>query len=163
MIADKPAYPPGKKYEYSNVGYTIAGAMAEKVTGATWEDLVKREVFEPLELTEAGFGPPKSADETLEQPRGHRKVLAGKVAVDDKADNTPIMGPAGTVHMTLQNLCTFAKEHLRGQLGAGKLLSAETYKRLHTPELDGYACGWLRKEPNAEIPYTVYWHNGSNT
>ena len=38
-----------------------------------------------------------------------------------------------------------------------------TYKRLHTPELDHYACGWMRKEPNDEIPYTVYWHNGSNT
>ena len=163
VIADKPAYPPGKKYEYSNVGYTIAGAMAEKVTGATWEDLVKREVFEPLKLTEAGFGPPKSSDETLEQPRGHRKVLAGKVSVDDKADNTPIMGPAGTVHMTLQDLCTFAREHMLGQLGTGKLLSAETYKLLHTPELDDYACGWVRKEPSAEIPYTVYWHNGSNT
>ncbi|MEX0678329.1 MAG: serine hydrolase domain-containing protein [Pirellulales bacterium] len=163
VIADKPAYPPGKKYAYSNVGYTIAGAMAEKATGATWEDLVKREVFEPLELTEAGFGPPKSADDTLEQPRGHRKVLAGKVSVDDEADNTPIMGPAGTVHMTLQNLCTFAREHMLGQLGSGKLLSAETYKRLHTPELDDYACGWLRKDPSAEIPCTVYWHNGSNT
>ncbi len=45
VIADKPAYPAGKKHAYSNVGYTIAGAMAEKVTGATWEDLVKREVF----------------------------------------------------------------------------------------------------------------------
>jgi len=163
VISDKPAYPPGKKYAYSNVGYTIAGAMAEKVTGATWEDLVKREVFEPLELSEAGFGPPKSADETLEQPRGHRAVLAGKVSVDDEADNTPIMGPAGTVHMTLQNLCTFAREHMLGQLGAGKLLSAETYKLLHTPELNQYACGWIRKEPDEEIPYTVYWHNGSNT
>lgn len=163
VIADKPAYPPGKKYAYSNVGYTIAGAMAEKVTGAAWEDLVKREVFEPLGLSDAGFGPPKSADETLEQPRGHRKVLAGKISVDDKADNTPIMGPSGTVHMTLQNLCTFAREHMLGQLGTGKLLSAETYKRLHTPELDAYACGWVRKEPSAEIPCTVYWHNGSNT
>ena len=65
--------------------------------------------------------------------------------------------------MTLENLCTFAREHLRGELGAGKLLSAETYKLLHTPELDDYACGWVRKEPSAEIPYTVYWHNGSNT
>ena len=72
VIAEKPAHPPGEKYAYSNVGYTIAGAMAEKATGATWEDLVKREVFEPLELTGAGFGPPKSPDETLEQPRGHR-------------------------------------------------------------------------------------------
>jgi CubicO group peptidase (beta-lactamase class C family) len=163
VIADKPAYPPGKKYVYSNVGYTIAGAMAEKVTGATWEDLVKREVFEPLKLRGAGFGPPKSSDATLEQPRGHRKVLAGKVEVDDTADNTPIMGPAGIIHMTLRDLCTYANEHLQGELGEGKLLSAETYKKLHTPELDNYACGWVRNEPNEVIPYTEYWHNGTNT
>jgi CubicO group peptidase (beta-lactamase class C family) len=169
VLAEKPENPPGKKYAYSNVGYTIAAAMAEKVTGATWEDLMKREVFEPLILTEAGFGPPKSGDETLEQPRGHRKVgadrmvRAGKVSVDDESDNTPIMGPAATIHMTLQNLCTFASEHMLGQLGTGKFLSAETYRRLHTPELDGYACGWLKKEPSDEIPCTVYWHNGSNT
>ena len=47
VIADKPAYPPGEKYAYSNVGYTIAGAMAEKATGANWEELVKQEVFDP--------------------------------------------------------------------------------------------------------------------
>src|SRR5690606_9924590 len=49
-IAEKPAYAPGEKFEYSNAGFPIAAAMAEKVAGATWEDLVKREVFEPLEL-----------------------------------------------------------------------------------------------------------------
>src|SRR3990172_8180699 len=65
--------------------------------------------------------------------------------------------------MTLSDLCTYATEHLHGELGTGKLLSAETYKRLHAPELDDYACGWLRKDPSAEIPCTVYWHNGSNT
>ncbi len=163
VLAEIPAHPPGEKHVYSNVGYSIAGAMAEKVTGATWEDLVIREVFEPLELTGAGFGPPKSPDKTLDQPRGHLTVPTGKVAMDDDADNTPIMGPAGTVHMTLGDLCTYATEHLRGDQGAGKLLSAETYKLLHTPELDQYACGWVRIEPNAGIPYTVYWHNGSNT
>jgi CubicO group peptidase (beta-lactamase class C family) len=162
-LAEKPAYRPGKKFVYSNVGYTIAAAMAEKATGSTWEDLVKREVFEPLKLTEAGFGPPKSANATLEQPRGHRKVFPGKVAVDDTADNTPIMGPSANVHMTLANLCTFANEHLHGELGTGKLLSRATYKKLHTPELDHYAYGWLKKDRSAGIPCTVYWHNGSNT
>ena len=34
--------------------------------------------FRAAKTHEAGFGPPKSADETLEQPRGHRVVLAGK-------------------------------------------------------------------------------------
>ncbi|WP_339736119.1 serine hydrolase domain-containing protein [uncultured Gimesia sp.] len=163
FIAVKPENPPGKKRVYSNVGYTIAGAMAEKMTGITWEDLVKREVAVPLKLRSVGFGPPKSAAATLEQPRGHRLLIQSKIAASDERDNTPIIGPAGTVHMTLYDLCTFAREHMLGERGEGKLLTAETYKLLHTPDLDNYACGWIKKEPSEEIPYTVYWHNGSNT
>ena len=163
VIAVKPDHPPGEKFAYSNVDFTIAGAMAEKATGLSWEDLVKREVFEPLELKDAGFGPPKSPSRTLDQPRGHRGTFGWKASVGDDEDNTPIMGPAGTVHMTLANLCSYAAEHLRGELGVGKLLTSETCKRLHTPQLRDYACGWVVKQPTQEIPYTVYWHNGSNT
>jgi CubicO group peptidase (beta-lactamase class C family) len=163
VMAEKPAQPPGEKFAYSNVGYTIAGAMAESATGVSWDNLVKREVFEPLELQDAGFGPPKSPSETLDQPRGHLGKSSWKTSVSGNADNTPIMGPAGAVHMTLGNLSNFATEHLRGELGAGKLLTAETYKLLHTPKLSNYACGWVVKEPTNEIPCTVYWHNGSNT
>jgi CubicO group peptidase (beta-lactamase class C family) len=67
VIAEKPAHQPGETFAYSNVGYTIAAAMAETATGVSWEDLVKREVFEPLELKDAGFGPPKSPSKTLEE------------------------------------------------------------------------------------------------
>ncbi|TWU30239.1 serine hydrolase domain-containing protein [Bythopirellula polymerisocia] len=163
VIVSKPEYPPGEQYVYSNVGCTIASAMAEKVTGVSWKDLVIREVYEPLGLTSAGFGPPKSPDAALPQPRGHRAVLGGKVSVNDEADNTTIMGPSGIVHMTLSDLCTYASDHMHGELGEGKLLSTETYKQLHTPELSYYAYGWIRKEPNNEYPYAQFWHNGSNT
>ena len=135
MLANKPDNPPGKKYVYSNVDSTIAAAMAEKKTGATWEDLVKREVFEPLALKSAGFGPPKSPDGSLPQPRGHRPYLGAKIPASDTMDNSNIIAPSGAVHMTLADLATYANEHLRGQLGKGKLLSAETYKLLHTPRL----------------------------
>ncbi|MDA8562991.1 beta-lactamase family protein [Mariniblastus sp.] len=164
VIKEKPEHPPGTEYSYSNVGFTIAGAMAEQVTGETWENLVEREVFEPLSLSGAGFGPPKSPDATLDQPRGHRTFLRGKVAVADDADNTPIMGPSGTIHMTLDDLCTYATDHLQGELGEDQLLlSTETYKQLHTPELERYACGWVLQQPSDKIPHKVYWHNGSNT
>lgn len=162
-IKAKPNQSPGEKFAYSNVGYTIAGAMAEQATGEVWEDLIKREVYEPLGLKGAGFGPPESSVETLPQPRGHVSPLGFKVGVDDQADNTPIMGPAATVHMTLEDLCTFAIEHARGHLGKGLLLSAENYQQLHRPELNEYACGWMRESLPDERPYTVYWHNGSNT
>lgn len=163
VIAEQPAYSPGNKFEYSNVGYAIAAAMAEKVTGASWDELVKREVFDPLELAEAGFGPPKSDNVTLEQPRGHSSLVGKKYAVDDESGNSLIRGPSGGVHMSLQNLCDFANEHLVGELGAGKLLSAQAYEQLHRAERGGYACGWLKREPSAELPFTSYWHNGSNT
>ena len=163
VIAEKPVSPPGEEYVYSNVGHTIAGAMAEQATGKTWEDLVKREVFEPLKLTSAGFGPPKSPDETLEQPRGHRTRFARKFPVDDETDNSPIMGPSGSIHMTLHDLCIYATDHLRGELGKGQLLSAETYKLLHTTPFGDYAFGWIKSFPTKRIPHTFYWHNGSNT
>src|SRR5262249_32530129 len=66
-------------------------------------------------------------------------------------------------HMTLADLATYANDQLRGHLGQGKLLSADTYQRLHTPRLRGYAYGWIKKEPTKEIPFAVYWHNGANT
>jgi len=163
VLADKPATLPGERFVYSNVGFTIAGAMAEKAETVAWDELVTREVFEPLGLTSAGFGPPKSPDKTLDQPRGHTGAFGWKIAADDDADNTFIIGPAGIVHMSLKDLCTYATEHLRGERGEGTLLSAETYRELHTPELDGYACGWMRNESDAAIPHTHYWHNGSNT
>ncbi len=163
ILATEPLFKPGEKHAYSNVGYTIAGAMAEQATGQTWDELVRQHVFEPLELASAGFGPPTSSDENLEQPRGHRQILLMKTALDDKADNTFIIGPAGIVHMSLQDLCTYAQDHMQGEQGQGKLLSAESYKMLHTPELDNYACGWVKFETNKKIPSALYWHNGSNT
>jgi CubicO group peptidase (beta-lactamase class C family) len=163
LLANKPDHPPGTKYVYSHADYVIAAAMVEKKTGVTWEDLVKREVFEPLGLKSAGFGPPKSPDDTLPEPRGHQPYLGAKIPVSDTTDNTSILAPSGAVHMTLADLATYANDQLSGQLGKGKLLSTETYRRLHTPRLDGYAYGWIKKEPSKEIPYTVYWHNGTNT
>ena len=122
VLAEKPTQPPGQKFLYSNVGCTIAAAMAESATGLSWEDLVQREVFDPLELTDAGFGPPQNPPHSLDQPVGHRILHGRKFSVDDKTDNTTIMGPSGRVHMTLSNLCTYLTEHLRGERGEGKLL-----------------------------------------
>ena len=103
VLAEKPAYPPGEKFAYSNVGYTIAGAMAESATGVSWDDLVKREVFEPLELKEAGFGPPKSPAETLDQPRGHRVMFGRKTSASDESAAWKIVNACANQFMALVN------------------------------------------------------------
>ena len=71
-----PAAQAETEFLYSNAGYVIAGAMLEQVTGESWEELIRTEVFEPLGMTRAGFGAPGSAD-AVDQPRGHRAGLFG--------------------------------------------------------------------------------------
>lgn len=163
VVAKKPEYRPGTKHVYSNVGYSIAGAMVEHMTDRSWSDLVRGEVFEPLKLSHAGFGPPRSPDSQLNEPRGHVTRLGFKIAMDDQSDNTAIIGPAGLAHMTLQDLCTYATEHMRGHQGRSRYLSSETWQTLHAPKLNGYGCGWITHLKGPGVPYTHFWHNGSNT
>ena len=47
---------PGTKMEYSNLGYVIAGAVAERVGGKPWEALMRERVFAPLGIEGCGFG-----------------------------------------------------------------------------------------------------------
>ncbi|HEY0419126.1 MAG TPA: serine hydrolase domain-containing protein, partial [Acetobacteraceae bacterium] len=51
------ASPPGSRFAYSNMGYTMVGAAAEHAAGSTWEELVVARIFGPLGLSTAGFGP----------------------------------------------------------------------------------------------------------
>lgn len=50
----------GTTFAYSNMGYTIAGAMIERATKTTWEEMVVERIFGPLGLETAGFGPQAS-------------------------------------------------------------------------------------------------------
>ena len=154
---------PGKTHRYSNVGYTIAASLIEAKTGRSWEDLIRAEVFKPLKLTKAGFGPPQDDRQKLDQPRGHQNIGPFKRAVGVDADNTPIIGPAGILHMTLDNLVTYGNEHLIGESGQSQLLSEASFKFLHKPRLRRYACGWVAPSKNAWTEKRVLWHNGSNT
>ena len=137
--------------------------MAEKTTGLVWEELVQREVFTPLNMQSGEFGPPQDKDKPLEQPRGHKHLLGFTIAVGPEDDNTPIMGPAGSIHLSLKDLAIFANEHLQGELGSGTLLKPETFKLLHKPELERNAYGWVISARQHLDVGPVIWHSGTNT
>lgn len=159
LLKLEPANEPGTKFEYSNQGFTIAGAMLEAKTGKSWEELMRSELFEPLGMTSAGFGPPGSAD-VIDQPRGHspkpRKPGPG-------ADNPRAIGPAGTVHASLADWGKFAQAHLRGASEKSGILPAGVFERLHEcPNLQTYAMGWGRTS-QAWAGGDMLAHSGSNT
>lgn len=164
MIATELAREPGT-FLYSNVGYTVAGAMAEKAaSGTPWEILLYDWVFKPLGVNPT-FGPPRGDT----APWGHASGLFGKSAKDPtkRADNPQFIGPAGTVALSLTDLLKFGQAHLSQD---DQLLSRASYDQLITPPVReeesgrGYAYGWVVDPSGGGIGAgPIIWHNGSNT
>ena len=166
VLAREPESPCGERFAYSNVGYTIAGHIAETVAGRPYEALLHDRVFAPLMLASAGFGPPQG-DAPNQEPIGHVVLLRWfRLRADPfktRADNSPVTSPAGAVHMTIGDLARFGAAHLEGESAtAPPLLPRAAWERLHTPFLDDYASGWVRVERDW-AGGSVLWHNGSNT
>ena len=157
---------PGSKageFVYSNLGYIIAGAIAEAHTGKTWEDLIREQIFAPLGIRNAGFGVPASPGQ-VNQPWGHNEVGGKLIPLDPgnpDGDNPAALGPAGTISMGLRDWLLFAQDSLDGVHGHGKLLKPETYRRLHTPFTEKYAYGWGSKLGPDGVPLLLT-HSGSN-
>jgi CubicO group peptidase (beta-lactamase class C family) len=144
----------GERMIYSNNGYVLAGLMIEEATGAAWETAIRERLFEPLNLASAGFGAPSAAD----NPVGHAADLLRGVKAyrpgEGVTDNPAVLGPAGRVHMSLQDLVKYLAAH-RDRAG---LLSAESWRVLHAAPFGGdYALGWIVRGDGS------LWHNGSNT
>jgi CubicO group peptidase (beta-lactamase class C family) len=145
VLRGKPAGPVGKAM-YSNGGYTIAGAVAERIAGESWESLVRTRVFKPLGLT-GSFAWSDSPD--VNQPWGHYETRGGTRPVDPRDTDErvpPIIWPAGSVELSLDDYAKFLQIHLRGLQGRDTpLLEAATIKHLHTSPVtppDKYALGW---------------------
>jgi CubicO group peptidase (beta-lactamase class C family) len=156
VLAQPPAALPGTKFIYSNQGYAIVGAMLEKISGKSWEDLITEKLFKPLHMDSAGFGPPGTIGK-VDQPWGHTSKL-----LPTQNDNPPAIAPAGRVHCSLNDLARYTISQMEGERNGG-LLKAETFCKLHTPPADAdYACGW-RVLKRRWAGGNALTHNGSNT
>ena len=155
-LRSPPAGPAGE-FLYSNLGYVIAGAMAEKLTGKSWETLMKERLFTPLGMTTAGFGAPGTPG-TVDQPWGHRRDENG-VWSPRQFDNASVLGPAGTVHLSIEDWAKFIALWFPDK--APVILDRNTLNELITPDSGTYAAGWgvYRGRRGRKMLN----HNGSNT
>ncbi|MGA5603935.1 serine hydrolase domain-containing protein [Streptomyces griseoincarnatus] len=141
VLGERPlVHPVGRRFHYSNPGYALLGTLVEKLRGAPWADVLRREVLDPLGLHRT----------TVEPVAPH----AGGWAVHPWADvmqpepleNLGVMAPAGQLWSTIGDLARFA-----AFLAAGdeRVLSAESVREMRTPAApaeaadvaDGYAYG----------------------
>jgi len=124
-LGEPPAAAPGT-FSYDNTGYIVAAAIAERLTGYSYEELMRRDVFAPLGMASAGFGPTQSG-----QPVGHHD---GKPADGAQDWNPAFFAPAGNIHMSVGDWAKFCADQLAGARGKGKLLTAASYRVMQTPQ-----------------------------
>jgi CubicO group peptidase (beta-lactamase class C family) len=154
-------FPPDTMYLYSNVGFIIAGAMLEAITGTAWEALLTDRVFEPLGMGSCGFGAPGTPG-ALDEPWGHDSSggTIEPVPNGSMGDNPAALGPAGTVHCSLADWAAFARAHATSD---PILLTAESYERMHTPwPGQDYRAGWGIVDRSWAGGLALA-HSGSNT
>ena len=171
LLRDPPAQAPGV-FAYSNAGYVVLGAALELIEGCSWEEIMAARLFTPLGMATAGFGAPRrsNGEEAL---LGHTTLgwgcCSGFIPMDPssaKADNPAVMGPAGTVHCSLEDWGRFLRVHLswaRGEPSAALPLSLATMEHLHAAAPgESYAGGWVVASRTWAHGKTLC-HNGSNT
>jgi putative pyoverdin transport system ATP-binding/permease protein len=66
-------FKPGTRFNYATVNYDVIGHVIEKVTGMSYEEFMKKNVFDPLGLSQTFVGM-KGVPSTLEQykSKGHK-------------------------------------------------------------------------------------------
>lgn len=126
-LTEAPVATPGTSFSYSNTGYIVAAVIAERLTGYSYEQLMRQEVFGPLGMTSAGFGPPRDTG----QPTGHHD---GTPAIGPEDANPLLFAPAGNIHLSIGDWAKFCLDQMAGARGKGKLLSAASYRMMQTPQ-----------------------------
>jgi CubicO group peptidase (beta-lactamase class C family) len=146
---------PGDSVEYSDLNALLLGLMEEKIAGLPLDQLAKREVFEPLGLTQTMYRPPTRLKPRI-APSGiwRGQPVPGDVNDQNAAAMGGVAGHAG-VFSTGMDLARYAQVWLRSGRGLdGSWVSPETIRRflVKGPRSGSRLLGWDTPEAKPDEP-----------
>lgn len=125
---------PGKQFDYNNCDYIVLGKIVEAAAGKPYETLLRERILQPLGLRNTGLLHQADIIERLADTYMYREDL--KALANDLPVYAENWFAAGSLYSSADDVLAFAD----GLFG-GKLLSAESFKRMTTPGLDDYGYG----------------------
>src|SRR6185369_6530600 len=118
-VLARTATPVDTSFEYTNTQYIVAARVLERVTGTPWQDLLARDVFEPLGLREATARASHAARN--ETAVGWAYGPAGWRRLPPKVDAT--MHAAGGMFMSAADVARW----LRAQMADGRVGGVQVF------------------------------------
>jgi len=127
-------FAPGSQMRYSNSGYVLLSYLIERISGRSYAEFVRDNVFRPLGMSDTGYD--VNAEVVERRATGYVRSVAG--IVNAPYIDMTIPGGAGGLYSTTEDLLRWT----RGLFG-GKLLTSASLKKMTTPFKDNYALGVL--------------------
>jgi CubicO group peptidase (beta-lactamase class C family) len=163
-------------FEYNNVGYGLAGDIAGRAAGSTWQALMQNRIYKPLAMTES------YPDARTMQAAGVTDVSAAHGIVRDTIRVLPVsaaivdpVAPAGAAFSTATDMGKWLRFLLdSGRVSGKRLVSAANFAQLFRPQqvltgaypatemthphFQAYGFGWFLRDYRGEF---VAYHTGS--
>lgn len=147
-------FEPGSKFTYNNSGYFLLGAIIEKVTGKSYEQVLKENILDPLGMKNTGY----DHHDTLIPKRaaGYGKTADGYTNAAYLDMSIPYA--AGSMYSTVDDLYLWDQA-----LYTDKLITAQSKELMYKPFLDNYAYGWNVSDSSFKVneqPVQIIRHGG---
>jgi CubicO group peptidase (beta-lactamase class C family) len=150
---------PGEVFQYANLGYGVLGHIISQVTGMSYEDFMRTELFEPMGMMTTYIGPDKEWTSVTAQKYSPTLKPVPQIEMDSPA--------AGETFSCAYDLVRFGMFSLKNNMpGSPQLVSRETIDIMQSGKsataaytsADYYGLGWYFNEN--EHGYRVVWHGG---
>jgi len=157
-------------YSYNNMLVMTAGYLVGKVAGESWEDFVRQNVFQPLQMNASNFSvfdSQKTPD--FAEPYHKDEHTAAVTQIPFHPINS--IGPAGSINSNVEDMARYALFQLgKGKVGERQIVSENNLALNHTPQVPmpaglpskelgprSYAMGWVITSYRG---HPFWWHNG---
>ena len=120
-------------YAYNNPMVVVAGEVAAKAGGSTWEDLIQQRILTPLGMTRS-IPLVKDFSRVSNAATPHAMGPSGSYAQEHEILEN--IGPAGAINSTARDMA----QYLRFQMGDGtfngkRIISTAALREIHTPQM----------------------------
>ena len=127
-------FTPGEKFSYSNSGYILLGYIIEKISGKSYEDYLRENIFQPLNMMNTGY----DHHRPLIKHRASGYVLGINGLVNADYIDMSVPYASGGLYSTVEDLYLWDKA-----LYTEKLVSKSSLDKMFTPFKEDYGYGWF--------------------
>ena len=119
------------KFKYSNIGYGLLGLVLEAASGLSYDELLRRNVIEPLKLRDTGTELDRAR--TSEYATGYSALAYAESRVPIEHVDTRALAAATGFYATARDLVTYFSAHF---MGDDRLLDDQAKRQMQHPVWD---------------------------